>query len=452
MTNLNDFKNKLFEAANQAGFDEYEIYLQNGATVTVNVFDQEVSQFTNASSSGLSFRGKFGGKIGYSSSEKIDESIIQFLVSSAKSNAEILETVEDEELYAGDAAYPEVKGYSEELSGITSEDKIKAALVLEKSAKDADSRISAVPYCMLANSETEILIANSKGLDLTKKSNAMYTFVHCQASEDGKAKTGGKFAVVDDFKSFDPAAVGNEAAGKALQMLGAEPVPGGKYKILIDNDAASSFLATFFGAFSAESAQKGFSLLKGKLDTKIAGEAVTIVDDPLIPGALGSTPFDSEGVASYKKTVVDKGVFKTFLHNTKTARKDGVKPTGNGFKPDYRTSVAIGGTNFFIQPGNLESEELFKEAEGGLLITSFAGLHSGANSVSGEFSLQAEGFVIENGKKGRPVEQITVSGNFFTLLNDVIGVGCDLEFKMPSYIGNIASPSLLIKELDVSGS
>jgi len=452
MINLNDFKGKLFEAAKQAGFDEYEMYCQNGATTTVNVFNQEVSQFTNASSAGVSFRGKFGGKIGYASSEKVDDSIIQFLVSSAKSNAEILETVEDEELYAGDAIYPDVQRHNEELGSITSEEKIEAALALEKNTKDTDYRISAVPYCAVVNSETEILIANSKGLDLTRKSNAMYSYAYCQATDGAQTKAGGKFFVIEDFSKFDPADIGSKAARKALSKLGADSVPGGKYKIVIENEAAGSLLATFFGAFSAESAQKGFSLLKGKLGTEIAGSAVTIVDDPLIPQALGSTPFDSEGVASYKKTVVDAGVFKTFLHNTKTARKDGVKPTGNGIKADYKSSVAIGGTNFFIQPGKKDIEELFKEAEGGLLITSFAGLHSGANPVSGEFSLQAEGFVIENGKIGRPVEQITVSGNFFTLLNNVMDVGCDLMFGMPSAIGNIASPSLLVKELDVAGS
>ena len=193
-------------------------------------------------------------------------------------------------------------------------------------------------------------------------------------------------------------------------------------------------------------------MLSGKLDSKIASEVVTIVDDPLIPWEFGSAPFDSEGVASYKKIVVEDGVFKTFLHNTKTARKDSVAPTGNGFKTNFDSAVSIAGTNFFVKPADKSLEALMAELGNGLMITDFAGLHSGVNPVSGEFSLQAEGFAIKDGKKDRPVEQITVSGSFFDMLNSITAVGSDLKFGTPGPAGNIGSPSLLIRDLDIAGS
>lgn len=452
MADLKNFKAKLFEKAKGAGFEEYELYCQNGATMSVQIFNGEVSQFTNASSVGVSFRGKHGGKMGYASSEFVDDSVIDFLVDNAKQNAGIIESEDFEELYAGDAKYPEVDCYSANVAAASVDAKVEKALKIEKSALDADERVKLVPYCALANGEQQVLIANSKGLDVSRNKNYMYSYAYAQAAEGESVKMGGETEIYSNFDGFDPEKLGKAAAKKALEKLGGKPVPSGKYKVVLDTDTAGNFLAVFFNAFSAEHAQKGFSLLKGKLGEKIASPAVTIVDDPLIPLALGSTPFDSEGVAAYKKTVIDGGTFKTFLHNTKTARKDGVAPTGNGFKDDFNSPVNIGATNFYVAPGEKSAEQLYEQVGDGVLITDLAGLHSGANPVSGEFSLQAEGFVIEGGKKGRPVELITVSGNFFTLLGEIEAVADDLKFGSPSRHGNIASPSLFIRGLDIAGS
>jgi PmbA protein len=205
-------------------------------------------------------------------------------------------------------------------------------------------------------------------------------------------------------------------------------------------------LGTFVSVFSAEEAQKGFSLLKGRLGGKIAADTVSIRDDPLLDQLPGSAVFDGEGVAARNKTVVENGVFKTFLHNRKTARKDGVEPTGNGFKSSFKTAVGIAPSNFYIAAGTGNREELIAGMGDGLIITNLEGLHSGANSVSGDFTLSAEGFLVWGGKITRPVEQITVAGNFFSLLKDISDVASDLEFK-----GNVSSPSVLVRELSVAG-
>jgi PmbA protein len=205
-------------------------------------------------------------------------------------------------------------------------------------------------------------------------------------------------------------------------------------------------LATFAGIFSAEKVQKGFSLLKGRLGSKIAADVVTIRDDPLLAELPGSAVFDGEGVAAKNKAVVENGALKTYLHNRKTAKKDGVEPTGNGFKPSFKAAVDIAPSNFYIVAGNKSRDELIAEMGDGLIITGLEGLHSGANSVSGDFSLSAEGFLARGGKTARAVEQITIAGNFFGLLKDIIAVASDLEFK-----GKISSPSVLIREISVAG-
>jgi len=444
---LNVFKDKLFAQAKAAGFEEYELYFQNSASTTVSVFNQEVSEFTNSASAGVSFRGKHGGKMGYASSERIDDQVIDFLVAAARDNAAIIETEEHEELYPGSDAYPAVKTYNPTINDVPSEDKIKLALRVEAAAKQTDARVMAVPNCAVANAESAVFIANSKGLSASKNANAMYSYANCQAGDGNAVKMAMKIFFGSGFDDFDPEKLGQTAANNAVAKLGAASVASGKYNVIIDAEAAGSLLTVNFSGFSAESAQKGFSLLKGKLNEQIANPAVTIVDDPLIDWAYGSQPFDSEGVAAFKKVVVDAGVFKTFLHNTKTARQDGVAPTGNGMKADFKSPVNIGATNFFIQPTDKTPEELMAQLGDGILITDFAGIHAGANPTSGEFSLQAQGFVVEGGKKGRAVEQITVSGNFYQLLKSVTAVANDLNFR-----SNIASPSILVEGLDVAGA
>ncbi|MCL2170991.1 MAG: TldD/PmbA family protein [Defluviitaleaceae bacterium] len=451
MADLKAFKDKLFAAAKAAGLAEYELYTQSGASFSVSVFNGEVAQYTDAVSVGASFRGKYNGKMGYAYSEKIDDSVIDFLVNSAKENATIIEEDEVEEIYPGDSSYPEIVTYNPALAAVNTEDKIAAALAVEKSAKESDERVKSVPYCGFTSAEFDFSIANSKGLDVSRKTNFCYSFAHCQVADETGVKMGGESFVGRDFGKLNPTDLGKISAEKALAKLGAKSIESGKYPIIFEPSQAASLLGVFVGGFSGEAAQKGFSLLKGKLGEAVASAVVTIIDDPLLPNALASTPFDSEGVASRTKTVIDKGIFKTFLHNTKSAKKDGVAPTGNGFKMDFKSPVAITATNFFIQPGEISADDLAAKMGRGLMITSMQGLHSGANPISGDFSLSADGFLIEDGKIVRPVEQITISGNFFQVLKDIEEVANDLIFKSPSATNNVASPSILVKSLDVAG-
>jgi PmbA protein len=208
----------------------------------------------------------------------------------------------------------------------------------------------------------------------------------------------------------------------------------------------SDLLDCFCSVFSAEQAQKGFSLLKGKLGTQVGSAALSIRDDPLLDQLPGTMAFDSEGVAAKNKVIIENGVFRSFLHNRKTAKKDGVEPTGNGSKRSFKSSVGIGPTNFYIVPSDKTQAALMTEMGEGLLIDSLEGLHSGANPVSGDFSVAAEGYEVCGGTRGRAVEQITLAGNFFTLLQDVAAVATDLEFK-----GKVCSPSVWVRELSVSG-
>lgn len=164
-------------------------------------------------------------------------------------------------------------------------------------------------------------------------------------------------------------------------------------------------------------------------------------------GGLSSTPFDDEGVRTYKKDIIKDGKLLTLLHNLKTANKAGIKSTGNGFKASYAAPVDVSSTNFYIEKGTKTLDNLMNDMGQGIMVTELAGLHSGANFITGDFSLAAKGFYIDGGKKSYPIEQITISGNFFDLLKNIIDISDDLKFPLSS----IGSPSIRIDKISIAG-
>ncbi|MDR3335838.1 MAG: TldD/PmbA family protein [Treponema sp.] len=444
---IEQFKDKLFAAAKQKGFTDCEIYYVNGSSFSVKVFEGEIREYKNSGDTGLSFRGTWKGKMGYAFTERIGDDAISFLLDNAAGNAEIIEDSDVEDLYAGSSSYPAVKLYDESLEKVTPEEKIALALKMEKAAKNFDKRVAAVDYCGVETGECERYIANTLGLSVCERSNiaGVYSWPRVQG-EDGQVKTYGETWMGKGLRAFDAEGFGRDTAKEALSYLGAKSIPTGMYKAIFDRNAMGNILETFAKIFSAEEVQKGFSLLKDKLNSKIAAGIVTIRDDPLLDHLSGSAIFDGEGVAAKNKAVVENGLLKTYLHNRKTAKKDGVEPTGNGFKSSFKAAVGIAPANFYLAPGTTSRDTLVTQMGDGLIITGLEGLHSGANSVSGDFSLSAEGFLVRGGKKTRAVEQITIAGNFFTLLKDITAVASDLEFK-----GNVNSPSVLVREVSVAG-
>ena len=218
--------------------------------------------------------------------------------------------------------------------------------------------------------------------------------------------------------------------------------------MLFRNTAAADLLAAFVPMFSAAEAQRGLSLLEGKEGEKIASELINIVDNPFYPGY--ECPFDDEGVPSVTKSVVEKGVLKTLLHNLKTAKKAGVDSTSNAGRASAASPIDVAPSVFYVEPGETSYDELLKRLDNGLIITTLSGLHSGVNEVSGEFSLLAGGLLVENGEVVRSVDQITVGGSFFEFLNGVEVIGSDLWMSPP--IGPvIGAPSILVSEIQVAG-
>lgn len=447
---LVEFKEAVFKKAELEGFSEYEIYFSKDKSLGIQVFEQEIDKYTVSGSQGLSFRGLYNGQMGYVYTEILDEASVDFVVKCAKENALIIEKEDKEVIYDGDENYSDFNCFDEELSNTAVENKINIAFDMEKHAKNLSSEVIRVES-EVEEEENFTQIVNSKGLDLSFKSNAIFAFVESVVKDGDNMNADYSFKGARNFKEIDSKKLAKEAVESALAYKGAKTVKSDKYKVILKNSTAASMLQTFSGIFSADNVQKGMSLLKGKLGEIIASKVVTIMDNPLLKEGLSSRPFDDEGVATYTKEVVGEGKLNTLLHNLKTAAKDGVKSTGNASKVSYSSPVSVAPSNFYFKAGEKSFEALLKILDYGIIITDVQGLHSGANPISGDFSLAAKGFLIKDGAIERPVEQITVSGNFYKLLEDVEEVGSDLRFGFPSGMGYFGSPSLIIKELSIAG-
>ena len=444
---LNLFVKELFSKAQEEGFSEYEVYYVDRESLSISVYKEEVEKYNLNNSAGLSFRGKFGDRIGYSYTEILDEDAIEMLVKKAKENVLAIENNDIQFIYEGDKEYKEISTYHEELEDIPADKLINIAISMEKEAKKYCNKVESFSGCSVSYSSGKYGIINSKGLNLSNKSNLLTAYVVPIVKDLDKMYDGCGYVVAKSLNDVKPDKIAKMGLDEALSKIGGTSIASGNYKVIINNEAMVSLLSTFAGIFSGDAVQKGLSLLKDKEGEIIAADIVNLVDDPHLEDGLASVSFDDEGVATLKTYLIKNGKLNSLLHNLKTANKAGVKSTGNGFKSSYASPISVSPTNFYIEPGINSLEEMTKKINKGLIITDFAGLHSGANSITGDFSLAAKGFYIEDGIKTHPVEQITVAGNFFTLLNNIEEIGSDLKFPMSS----VGSPSIVIKELSIAG-
>lgn len=443
-----DLLNKLIEKG-QEKMDEVEAFLVKNKQLDIEIYKGEIDKYSLAESGGLSFRGSSQGKMGYSYTERLEESALDSLVYEALENSKYIEGSDDEIIFSGSESYEEINHYDDSLNQVPTQDKLNFLINLEKEAYSLDERVFAVNACAYQEFEGERYLVNSKGLDLHDKSNGGAAYISVVVKDNEDTKTGISYRIFYDFSSLDYKEIAKEAVDRATSMLGASNIKSGNYPIIIENTTFANLLSAFTPIFSSDNVQKGLSLLKGKLGEEIASPLLTIVDDPFLKGGFASRNFDDEGTASTFKTMVDNGKLVSFAYNWKTANREGVASTGHASR-SYKGPISIAPTNLYVVNGDLDLDEMMALADKGLLINNLEGLHSGLNPVSGDFSLSASGYEIKDGKKARPVNQITIAGNLYEVFKNIVAVGNDLKFGLPSN-GYIGSPSILVKSLAVSG-
>lgn len=437
---------KCLAVAKEQGIEEFELYIsRNASPIKFETFRGELTSFTSSDVTTISARGIVDGKMGYAFSEVLDDSTAEFLAKQVKANAGIVNGEEKPFIFGGSKSYEKVNTYNENLEKVSVEDKIALLYKLEADVKSSDSRITEVETYYGETIE-EVIIVNSNGLNLNNKINYFVMYVSVVAKDGDEVKSGFKFEFGNDYSKIDSEKFVKDCVEKTVSQFGGDSCLSQQCPCVFDQQVTANLLAMYLESVKAENVQKHSSVFEGKLNTAVANEKVTVIENPLLDNCLCRT-FDDEGVATFKKTFVEKGILKSFAYNLTTADKDKVMSTGNGYKQGAVGRVTTQFCNVVLESGDLTQDQLFNRAENGVYITSVAGLHSGMNPISGNFSLQASGYMIENGKKGRPVTLITIAGNLFEMFNDVIEVGNDSMFGPSGY----TCPSILIKNIAVSG-
>lgn len=431
----NEFKEKLFSIAKEKGF-EAQIDLSESSEFSLRYANDDIDQYTDASKFSVSIKILKDGKIGRVYTEQLENP--EKLFEEALKNWELTDSEDEEFFYDGTGKYIEMDLYSGSFEKTSVSEKIEFVKKLYNSAK-CDDRIVMVPYAMYNNFKVSKKISNTLGLDVSTTADGGYSYAMA-VSKDESTHSGLWMEVGTKFSDLDPEKIGKTACQNALSLLGAKSVKSGKYRVIIKNTAFEDMLSLLISMISAENVQKNMSPLKGKQNQKIASTILNIKDVPYYKNSISNRPFDDEGVPTKETPIIENGILKSFLYDLKTAKKDNTESTGNSLGGSIRP------IDLLVESGEYDFESLLKKLDDGIVIIGVDGMHSGANPISGNFSLGARGFRVINGEISHPIEQITISGNFLQLLEKVEAVGNDLKI----FYG-IITPSILISELDIAG-
>jgi PmbA protein len=335
--------------------------------------------------------------------------------------------------------------YYEDVYSLSTEDRISYARRAEAAAMSVDPRITNSEGGSFDAATGYKVLANSLGFV------GEYRRSYCSVSAVPIAKSGDS-AMQRDYwystsrtmqKLESPESVGRKAAERTLRRLGARKVATQKVPVIFDPMVSRGLIDHVFDAVTGDAVYRHASYLAGKLGEQVAGENISIIDDGTMVGGFGSSPFDGEGVPTRRTVVIERGVLKSYLLNTYTARKLKLQTTGNAAR-GLTGNPGIGSGNFYLQPGAKTAQEIIRDVRAGLYVTEFLGF--GVNLVTGDFSRGASGLWIENGEFTFPVEEITVAGNLKDMFRNVSAIGSDLEFR-----SSIAAPTLRIDGMTVAG-
>ena len=443
--------------------DGYELYLNQSSHFDVESKDGKVDLLQASRSWGMALRILNHQRIGFSYMTSSPPS-----QSGQKDFAESLERMFKDAIGGGLATSadpcfdfapalkdhpPQLPIFDETLEGVSEKTKIEKAKLIEEAARSVDpGRIKKVRKASYEEGLSRRTLINSNGLHFSYTSSLISVSVMAIAEESGESEVGWDFDYSHFFNDLDVEKVGQSAGRKALERLGGRRIPSGVYPVLFRKRVASEFLSILAHSFLAEQVQKGKSPLKGEKGENFFSSLLSIVDDGLLPNGVSTSPIDGEGMPNQRTCLVNQGEVSGYLYDRYWANRENisslqprVESTGNSRRANIKSPPGIGISNFFIEPGTQSFSALLEGLHQGVLVEEVMGLHT-VDPISGDFSLGCSGDWIDRGKKVHPVKSIAIAGNLFELFQKVIGVGEDLRF-----FGGVGSPSLLVKEMEISG-
>jgi PmbA protein len=343
------------------------------------------------------------------------------------------------------ADVPDLALWDGEASALPISERISLARRAESAALSFDPRIGNSEGSDYAHRDARIIFANSHGFSGDYRASSVTLSVAPVARNESGMQRDSWYSVQRRLRCLEsPEAVGRTAARRTLRRLGARKVATQDVPVVFDPDMAASLLRSVCGAVSGSSVYRGASFLVGRLGERVAAEGLTIVDDGRMSGALGSRPFDGEGLPTRRTVVIENGVLASYLLDTYTGRKLGLPSTGNASR-SLGQRPTVGPMNFHIPPGAASPEAIIRSVDRGLYVTEMIGF--GVNLVTGDYSRGAVGIWIEKGDLAYPVEEITIAGNLKDMLRNIEAIGNDLEWR-----SSFAAPTLKIGRMTVAGN
>ncbi len=429
--------------------ENYEIFFSSESGFGVEAKDGKVDALKVRSGSGVGLRTISKGRLGFGfSSVLTGEALKDIVDKTIKGSAE---ASEDKYLEFPDAVTPSVRYedlrvFDDSFGEVPEEKKIDCALKIEEGAKAFDPRVKRVRKASCQESMISTRIVNSNGIDLTHSATFFSGSVTAVAEDEFESQMGWDMDTSHKRSSIDPDKIGKGAAKNAVRMLGARKITNIKCPAVIENTIVCELLEALASSLLGDNVQKGKSMLIGKVGKKIASSSLNIWDNGVLPGGWATSLFDGEGSPRNKTPLLLEGVCQGYLYDTYWARRAGAKSTGNASRGNYKGVPGIGISNLYIEKGEKTFAELLKEVGNGLFITEVLGVHT-INTVSGDFSLGAAGFRVEGGEAAYPIRGMAISGNLLRFFEKVGYCGTDIRF-----IGSIGAPSLLVQEIEASGS
>lgn len=447
MKHTKDLVTALVSAVMRKGATAAEAMVVESSEFSVGVRLGEIEKLKDATSNLLGLRVLWEGRQATLSTSDFSEDALEKLAIEATELAQI--TSVDNQLCLPDASefatdWPDLEIYDTATVQIPTDKKIALGLAVEAAAKNTDPRIVNFDGGGFDTTSRGIIMANSLGFVGSYETTSCSLAIMPIALENGKMQQDYWYDRKRNISNLESAeSIGRRAAERALRKLGARKVKTQQVPIVFDQRVASSLLGDIFQAISGDTIMRKSSFLVGKLEEKIGSDLLTIIDDGRMLGAIGSCPFDSDGLPTQRTVVFENGKLNSYLLNTYTAKKLGLKSTGNAARgPNGTPSVTS--NNFFIQAGKTSPKDIISSVKNGFFVTDLLGF--GVNIVTGDYSRGAAGIWIENGELTFPVEEVTIAGNLKNMLREIEMVGNDLDFR-----DRISAPTLKIGKMIVSG-
>ena len=444
-----DILDAVLERARAKGSPSVEVFAERSTSRRIKIYRQEVEQLTAAQRCGLGVRVFAGGAIGHAYTSDLSDGALDAVLQRAIDHAAVSDPDEFAAVPEPAGAPADVHPFDERLTLATDERRIELALSVEAAALAADPRVKTVEDTMYADGDGEVFIASSAGVRGSYRANQCYAFAYVLAEEDGQVETGYSYTVGRALEELDPAACGRQATERACRLLGARKCPSMKAPVVLDPFVSAAFFGVLSSALTADAVQKGRSLFAGREGKRVADEILDLVDDGTLADGLDSAPFDGEGTPCRRTPLISGGVLQGFLYDTYTGRKAGRSSTGNGLRGSYSGLPGVRPTNLVVSGPATPLAGIIAGMERGVLVTDAVGVHSGANPISGEFSVGISGILIEDGRLTTPVREVTLAGDIITMLMSVRALGDDARW-VPG--GSILTPSVVIAEMAIGGT